>query len=55
MLPATTILIFHLGIATTVWYFSTNISQFKMHFNAHYIISCIVHIFCEIRHENSLS
>jgi hypothetical protein len=42
MLPPSTILIFHFGI---VWYFITKIRQFKMHFNAHYIISCIVHIF----------
>jgi hypothetical protein len=45
MLPLSTILIFHCVIVTTVWYFIAKKSQFKMHFNARYIISCIVHIF----------
>ena len=45
MLPLSTILIFHCVIVTTVWYSIAKKSQFKMHFNAHYIIFCIVHIF----------
>ena len=45
MLPPSTILIFHFGIVTTVVFYKKKIRQFKMHFNAHYIISCIVHIF----------